>query len=78
MGTAWADEADRRARALTEELAERHPDAVVEYQRREARFVVRCGGHSDYFSAHDFQTRAGEMNWKQLREAIVANATAGR
>lgn len=73
MGSEWAKEAERQAEALTREAAGLSEGARVTYQRREARFALKAGGTTVYFSAHDYQTRKG-MDWAQLRKDVLARA----
>lgn len=79
MGSEWAKEADRQAEALTRDAEALSAGAHVTYQKREARFALRAGGATVYFSAHDYQKRKG-MDWAQLRKDVLAHAqeVAGR
>ena len=73
MGSEWAKEAVRRAEELTRELAEAGSAFSLAYQRREARFALKGGGGTVYFSAHDYETRKG-VDWAQLRKDVLARA----
>lgn len=73
MGSEWAKEAVGLAEELTRELAASGVGFGVTYQRREARFALKSGAGTDYFSAHDYQTRKG-MDWAQLRKDVMARA----
>ncbi len=78
MGSEWAQEADRQARMITRDLAEvgRAKGYRVEYQRREARFALKAGAVTRYFSAHDYETPDG-MDWLQLRIDILTGVRRG-
>ena len=78
MGSEWAEEADRQARAATRDLSEvgRKKGFRVEYQRREARFALRAGTATHYFSAHDYQGPKG-VDWLSLRIDILTRARDG-
>jgi hypothetical protein len=71
MGSEWAKEADRQAKALERELAGLWESIRVSYQRREARFALKAGSATTYFSAHIYQTPKG-MDWRRLRLDILA------
>ncbi|HEX7958196.1 MAG TPA: hypothetical protein VF508_14710 [Pyrinomonadaceae bacterium] len=73
MGSEWAKEADRRAEDITRELAAAGSAFGLAYQRREARFALKGGGETVYFSAHDYETRKG-VDWAQLRRDVLARA----
>jgi hypothetical protein len=77
MGSEWAQEADRQAKMITRDLAEvgLSRGYRVEYQRREARFALRAGGETYYFSAHDYPARGG-VDWLGLRVAVLTAAGA--
>jgi len=68
MASEWAEEADRQAKAITRDLVEvgKSKGYRVTYQNREARFMLRAGTVTSYFSAHDYNTPKG-MDWLQLR-----------
>ena len=72
MASEWAEEADRQAKAITRDLIEvgKTKGFRVEYQKREARFMLRAGTVTAYFSAHDYNTPKG-MNWLQLRIDVL-------
>ena len=72
MASEWAEEADRQARAITRDLAEvgRKKGHRVEYQKREARFALRIGTATVYFSAHEYQGPKG-LDWLSLRIDIL-------
>jgi hypothetical protein len=78
MASEWAEEAERQARAITRDLAEvgRKKGFRVEYQKREARFALRAGTATAYFSAHDYQGPKG-MDWLQLRIDVLTRARDG-
>jgi hypothetical protein len=73
MSSEWAQEAERQAKAITRDLVEvgRVRGFRVTYQKREARFVLRAGTVTTYFSAHDYVTPRG-MDWLQLRIDILS------
>ncbi|HEX8354814.1 MAG TPA: hypothetical protein VF611_18045 [Pyrinomonadaceae bacterium] len=73
MGSEWAKEAVGRAEEITRELAGAGGGFSLAYQRREARFALKAGGGTEYFSAHDYETRKG-MDWAQLRKDVLARA----
>jgi hypothetical protein len=75
MASEWAEEAERQARAITRDLIEvgRAKGYRVTYQKREARFMLRAGTVTTYFSAHDYNTERG-MNWLQLRIDVLTAA----
>lgn len=72
MASEWAEEADRQAKAITRDLIEvgKTKGYRVAYQKREARFMLRAGTVTAYFSAHDYNTPKG-MNWLQLRIDVL-------
>ncbi|HEY0049228.1 MAG TPA: hypothetical protein VGB68_08095 [Pyrinomonadaceae bacterium] len=72
MASEWAEEADRQAKAMTRDLIEvgRTKGFRVDYQKREARFMLRAGTVITYFSAHDYETPKG-MDWLQLRIDVL-------
>lgn len=72
MATEWAEEADRQAKAATRDLKEvgKTKGFRVEYQKREARFALRAGTVTTYFSAHDYNSAKG-MDWLKLRIDIL-------
>jgi hypothetical protein len=78
MASEWAEEADRQARAITRDLAEvgRKRGFRVEYQKREARFALRAGNSTSYFSAHDYQGPKG-VDWLRLRIDILTRVREG-
>jgi hypothetical protein len=78
MASGWADEAERQARAVTRDLTEAGAGRGVRvtYQRREARFALKHGQTTAYFSAHDYETAAG-MDWLQLRIDILTRVRHG-
>lgn len=75
MASEWAEEADRQARGMTRDLAEvgMRKGTRVEYQRREARFALRAGAATSYFSAHDYQGPRG-VDWLRLRIDVLTRA----
>ena len=75
MASEWAEEADRQAKAMTRDLIEagKGKGFRVEYQKREARFKLRAGTVTTYFSAHDYNTPRG-MDWLQLRIDVLTRA----
>lgn len=80
MASEWAEEADRQAQAVTRDLAEvgRRKGYRVTYQKREARFALRAGTATLYFSAHDYQTPKG-VDWLSLRiDLLTAVRDGGR
>ena len=78
MASDWAEEAERQARAITRDLIEvgRVKGVRVTYQKREARFSLRAGTATAYFSAHDYNTPRG-MDWLQLRIDILTRVRRG-
>ena len=78
MGSEWAEEADRQAQAMTRDLVEvgRRKGFRVTYQKREARFALRAGTATHYFSAHDYQTAKG-MDWLRLRIDVLTTVRQG-
>jgi hypothetical protein len=72
MSSEWAEEAERQAKAITRDLVEvgKEKGFRVTYQKREARFALRAGPVTAYFSAHDYQKR-GDMDWLQLRIDVL-------
>jgi hypothetical protein len=72
MASEWAEEADRQAKAITRDLVEvgKSKGYRVTYQKREARFTLRAGTFTTYFSAHDYNTPKG-MDWLQLRIDVL-------
>lgn len=75
MATAWADEAERQAKAITRDFVEvgKTKGFRVTYQKREARFMLRAGSLTRYFSAHDYNSGRG-MDWLQLRIDVLTCA----
>jgi hypothetical protein len=71
MGSEWAKEAGRQAELLSQEAATLSEGARVTYQKREARFALKAGGATAYFSAHDYEKRKG-TDWVRLRKDILA------
>jgi hypothetical protein len=78
MASEWAEEAERQAKAITRDLIEvgRARGFRVAYQKREARFVLRAGATTTYFSAHAYETPRG-MDWLQLRIDILTRVRRG-
>jgi hypothetical protein len=76
MATEWAEEADRQAKAMTRDLAEagKGKSFRIAYQKREARFALRAGTVTTYFSAHDYKTARGGTDWLQLRIDVLTRA----
>jgi hypothetical protein len=72
MASEWAEEADRQAKAITRDLIEvgKTKGFRVTYQKREARFALRAGTVTTYFSAHDYKTPKG-MDWLRLRIDVL-------
>ena len=73
MGSEWAKEATKRADEITRELEAAGGGFGLTYQRREARFALKGGGETVYFSAHDYETRKG-VDWAQLKKDVLARA----
>ncbi len=73
MASEWAEEAERQAKAITRDLIEvgRVRGFRVTYQKREARFALRAGTVTTYFSAHAYVTPRG-VDWLQLRIDILS------
>jgi hypothetical protein len=73
MASEWAEEADRQARAISRDLVEvgKTKNFRVVYQKREARFMLKAGTVTAYFSAHDYQTKNG-MDWLKLRIDVLS------
>ena len=78
MASEWAEEADKQAKAITRDLIEvgKTKGFRVEYQKREARFMLRAGTVIKYFSAHDYETEKG-VDWLQLRIDILKQVRQG-
>jgi len=78
MASDWAEEAERQAKAITRDLMEvgRVKGFRVTYQKREARFALRAGTVTTYFSAHDYDRPKG-MDWLQLRIDILTLVRRG-
>ena len=78
MASEWAEEADRQAKAITRDLVEcgRAKNFRVVYQKREARFMLKAGTVTAYFSAHDYQTKNG-MDWLKLRIDVLSFVRSG-
>jgi hypothetical protein len=78
MSSDWAEEAERQAKAITRDLIEvgREKGFRVTYQRREARFALRAGTVTTYFSAHDYDTPKG-MDWLRLRIDVLTLVRRG-
>ncbi|HEX8700946.1 MAG TPA: hypothetical protein VF815_19025 [Myxococcaceae bacterium] len=78
MSSEWAEEAERQAKAITRDLVEvgREKGFRVTYQKREARFTLRAGTVTTYFSAHDYIGRKG-VDWLQLRIDILTHVRRG-
>ncbi|MDQ4122964.1 MAG: hypothetical protein M3209_16120 [Acidobacteriota bacterium] len=72
MASEWAEEAERQAKGITRDLIEvgKTKGFRVTYQKREARFALRAGTVTAYFSAHDYNTPKG-MDWLKLRIDIL-------
>jgi hypothetical protein len=72
MASEWAEEADQQAKAITRDLIEvgKTKGFRVTYQKREARFMLRAGTVTAYFSAHDYNQSRG-MDWLQLRIDVL-------
>jgi hypothetical protein len=72
MASEWAEEADRQARAISRDLTEvgKTKNFRVVYQKREARFMLKAGTITAYFSAHDYNTKNG-MDWLKLRIDVL-------
>ncbi len=73
MASEWAEEADRQAKAMTRDLVEvgKAKGFRVVYQKREARFMLKAGTVTAYFSAHDYKTKTGAVDWLQLRIDVL-------
>ena len=78
MASEWAEEAEHQAKAITRDLVEvgRARGFRVTYQKREARFVLRAGTVTTYFSAHDYNGPRG-MDWLRLRIDVLSRARLG-
>jgi hypothetical protein len=78
MASDWAEEAERQAKAITRDLVEvgRVKGVRVTYQKREARFALRAGTATAYFSAHAYETPRG-MDWLQLRIDVLTRVRRG-
>lgn len=78
MASEWAEEAERQAKAITRDLIEvgRVKGFRVTYQKQEARFALRAGTVTAYFSAHAYETPRG-MDWLQLRIDILTRVRRG-
>jgi hypothetical protein len=78
MSSDWAEEAERQAKAITRDLVEvgRTRGFRVTYQKREARFSLRAGTVTTYFSAHDYNGPKG-MDWLRLRIDVLSRARLG-
>jgi len=78
MASDWAEEAERQAKAITRDLIEvgRVKGFRVTYQKREARFALRAGTVTTYFSAHAYERPKG-MDWLQLRIDILTQVRRG-
>jgi len=78
MASDWAEEAERQAKAITRDLIEvgRVKGFRVTYQKREARFALRAGAVTTYFSAHAYERPKG-MDWLQLRIDILTQVRRG-
>ena len=78
MASEWAEEADRQAKAMTRDLIEcgKTKGFRVDYQKREARFMLRAGTIVEYFSAHDYEEKNG-MDWLKLRIEILSSVRSG-
>jgi hypothetical protein len=74
MASEWAEEADRQAVAMTRDLVEvgRTKGYRVTYQKREARFALRAGTRTTYFSAHDY-LKGKKMDWLRLRIDVLTS-----
>ncbi|RKH54797.1 hypothetical protein [Corallococcus aberystwythensis] len=79
MSSDWAEEAEAQAKAMTRDLVEvgRTKGFRVTYQRREARFALRAGTVTTYFSAHDYDGPHG-MDWLRLRIDVLTRARPGQ
>jgi hypothetical protein len=75
MASEWAEEADRQAKSMTRDLIEagKKKGFRVTYQKREARFMLRAGTVTTYFSAHDYNSPRG-MDWLRLRIDVLSRA----
>ena len=78
MGSEWAVEADRQAAYISRDLQEvgQARGQSVTYQRREARFALKLGTTTAYFSAHDYETSKG-LDWLRLRIDILSRVKGG-
>ncbi|SEK41470.1 hypothetical protein SAMN05444354_101518 [Stigmatella aurantiaca] len=78
MSSEWAEEAERQAKAMTRDLIEvgRVKGFRVTYQKREARFSLRAGTVTAYFSAHEYQGPRG-MDWLRLRIDVLTRVRQG-
>jgi hypothetical protein len=78
MASEWAEEADRQARYISRDLVEvgKTKNFRVVYQKREARFMLKAGTITAYFSAHDYQIK-NEMDWLKLRIDVLSFVRSG-
>jgi hypothetical protein len=78
MASEWAEEADKQAKGITRDLDEvgKGRSCRFVYQKREARFSLRCGTATRYFGAHDYETDKG-MDWLRLRIDVLAAVRSG-
>jgi hypothetical protein len=76
MASAWAEDAEWHAKAMTRDLIEvgKVRGFRVTYHRREARFALRTGDVTHYFGAHDYETPEGDMDWLRLRIDVLTQA----
>jgi hypothetical protein len=79
MASEWAEEAERQAKAMTRDLREvgKTKGVRVMYQKREARFALRAGNTTVYFSAHDYAAPKGGMDWLRLRIDVLTRVRQG-
>jgi hypothetical protein len=79
MASEWAEEAERQAKAITRDLTEcgKTKGYRVTYQKREARFALRAGTATAYYSAHDYNGPKG-MDWLRLRIDVLSGARGPR
>ncbi len=80
MASEWAEEAERQAKAITRDLVEvgRVKGVRVTYQKQEARFALRAGTVTAYFSARDYERGPNRsMDWLQLRIDVLTRVRQG-
>ena len=78
MASEWAEEAERQAKSITRDLLEvgKAHGFRVTYQKQEARFSLRAGPRTHYFSAKAYERDHG-MDWLRLRIDVLSAAQPG-